>query len=161
MADNAADPHAAPPLPLASTDATGGVGPPLAGLGMLQQGSTSRPQAVVNTHVNDGQGGVQQASFSVEVEQIPELVAQYTQARDKLEAIRQKAGELRTPPGPAEDEVSQKLARSLGAMAGEEPGKLAWVVSQTIERLNDQIAQLQAAQRDYQSTDEEATPRQL
>ncbi|MHA6802154.1 hypothetical protein [Salinifilum ghardaiensis] len=46
-------------------------------------------------------------------------------------------------------------------MAGDEPGKLTWVVSKTIERLDGQIEQLEAAQRDYRATDDEATPRQL
>ena len=161
MAENT-DPNAAPPpLPLASTGTTGGAGPPLAGLGLLQQNGPGSPQALVNTHVNDGNGGVQQASFSVDAEQIPDLVAKYKEARDKLTAIRQKATELQEFTGPAEDEVSQKLARSLGRMASEEPGKLAWVVDKTIDRLTNQIEQLEAAQRDYRSTDEEATPRQL
>ncbi|MHA6798560.1 hypothetical protein [Bounagaea algeriensis] len=161
MADNT-DPNAAPPpLSLASTDTTAGAVPPLAGFGLLQQNGAGTPQALVNTHVNDGSGGVQQASFSVDVEQIPGLVAKYRGAQDKLRGIKRKAAELRELPGPAADEVSQKLAQSLGSMAGEEPGKLTWVVDATIDRLQNQIEQLEAAQRDYQSTDEEAIPRKL
>ncbi|MHA6802514.1 hypothetical protein [Salinifilum ghardaiensis] len=158
MADSNADPSAAPPpLPLPSTDTTAGAGaPPLMGLGLLQ-GST----ALVNTHVNDGSGGVQQATFSVDVEQIPDLVAKYKEAREKLHGIRQKANDLQRPAEPAADEVSQKIKQSLGNMAGEEPGQLSWVVDKTIERLNNQIEQLEAAQRDYRATDDEATPRQL
>ncbi|MHA6800466.1 hypothetical protein [Bounagaea algeriensis] len=161
MADNT-DPNAAPPpLPLASTDTAGGAVPPLAGLGLLQQNGAGTPQALVNTHVNDGSGGVQQASFSVDVEQIPDLVAKYKEAQDKLRGILSKTTDMQKMTGPGTDEVSQKIATSLNQMAGEEPGNLAWVVNKTIERLQNQIEQLEAAQRDYQSTDEEATPRQL
>ncbi len=161
MAENTTDPNTAPPpLPLPTTlgsDTTTAEpsAAPLTGFAMARQLVT------VNTHVNDGNNGVEQASFSVDVEQLPELVEQYKKARTKLHDILQKTTDLQQIEGPGTDEVSQKLAQSLGDMAGEEPGKLAWVVNKTIERLNSQIEQLEAARHDYEATDEEATPRKL
>ncbi|MHA6802152.1 hypothetical protein [Salinifilum ghardaiensis] len=118
MAEDATDPNAAaPPLPLPTTlssDTTAaGSGQPLPGIGIAMQ-----QLATVNTYVNDGSGGVEQASFSVDVERIPELVAQYKKARQKLQAIQRKADQLREQPRPAEDEVSQKLVARQATLAG-------------------------------------------
>ncbi|GAB2754643.1 hypothetical protein GCM10027174_32680 [Salinifilum aidingensis] len=75
--------------------------------------------------------------------------------------IQRRATDLREFAGPAEDEVGQKIKQSPGNMAGEEPGQLAWGVDKTIDRLQSQIEQLEAAQRDHRASDDEATSRQL
>lgn len=131
----------------------GGGGGPIGGVALTPLA------AVVKTAVNVG-GGVQQASFSVDLDQIPGLIAKYEEAREKLVAIQKKAGDLQNVVPPGDDEVSAKLASSLGEMAGSGDGKLGWAVSQAIERLQGQIDQLKAAQQGYQTSDENATAQQ-
>lgn len=117
-------------------------------------------KATIHTAVNAG-GSAQAASFTVDVEQIPGLIAKYEEAQEKLEAILTKAQQLRkiTPPG--KDEVSRKLADSLGQMAGNDEGCLSWAVNDARKRIQSQIDQLKAAQSTYQNTDEDASIRQL
>ncbi|GAA2810292.1 hypothetical protein [Saccharopolyspora taberi] len=120
----------------------------------------SARSAVIHTAVNAG-GVAQQASFSVDVDRIPALITQYKEARDKLASIVPKATRLGTivvPPG--EDEISGQLTKALNQMAGGKPGSLLEAVNDGIKRLNHQIAQLEAALRDYQAADEAATPSQ-
>ncbi len=112
-------------------------------------------KAVVNTHINVG-GVAQQASFSVDIEQIPRLVASYRDAQDKLREIRDLAGELRSIPPPGEDEVSKQLVKNLGEMAGDGEGCLTAAVQDAYQRLQSQIEHLEAAQREYQNTDDSA-----
>ncbi|KEI45466.1 hypothetical protein GU90_03215 [Saccharopolyspora rectivirgula] len=116
--------------------------------------------AVVNTYINTA-GGVQKASFTVDIEQIPGLIEKYKDAREKLRKILQKSYRLRSITPPGEDEISQQMANSLSKMATDEPGCLAEAVRDGIKRLTDQINQLEAALRDYRSTDEAATARQI
>ncbi|WP_188984377.1 hypothetical protein [Saccharopolyspora thermophila] len=122
-------------------------------------------RAVVNTFVNtrgaSGAPTVTQASFSVDLDQIPALIGKYEEARDKLEQTKFKARELQQIKAPGDDEVSKSMAAALERMAGNEPGGLAWVVDKTIERLNTQINQLKAAQQGYRTADENATPQQV
>ena len=51
-------------------------------------------KATIHTAVNAG-GSAQAASFTVDVEQIPGLIAKYEEAQEKLEAILTKAQQLR------------------------------------------------------------------
>lgn len=118
-------------------------------------------RAVVNTFVNTAGMSVQQASFSVDLEQIPRLIAKYEEAIGELRGVSRKARQLENIGAPGEDEVSKNLARSLGKMAGDGDGNLAWVVTKCIERLQNQIDQLKAAQSGYRTADENATPTQV
>ncbi|GAB2749765.1 hypothetical protein GCM10027174_25290 [Salinifilum aidingensis] len=134
MAENTTVPNAAPPLPLpttlgSETTTAEPAAAPLTGF------AVARRLVTVNTHVNDGSGGAEQPSFSVDVEQVPGLVEQHEKARDKLHDILRKTTDLQQVEGPGTDEVSQKLPQPLGDVTGEDPGKLAWVVNKTIERL--------------------------
>lgn len=115
--------------------------------------------AIISTIASSG-GSAQQASFSVEIDQIPGLIAKYEEAQRKLAAIQDKAMQLKDVTPPGDDEVSAKLAQSLGEMAGDGDGKLSWAVTQGIERLQGQIDQLKSAQSSYQGADEQATPSQ-
>ncbi|MER7015579.1 hypothetical protein ABT324_29445 [Saccharopolyspora sp. NPDC000359] len=117
-------------------------------------------QATIHTAINAG-GSAQAASFSVDIEQIPGLIAKYEEAQDKLGKILRKAQDLRYINGPGKDEVSQKLASALGEMAGDGEGCLSWAVNDARKRLQSQIDQLKAAQGTYTSTDEAATARQV
>lgn len=115
-------------------------------------------RALVNTWVNSG-GAAQQASFSVDIEQIPGLIAKYEQARDEMDEILQDAQELQRIPAPGEDEVSKQMVHDLRKKAGNDPGCLSWAVNDGRQRLQDQIDQLKQARLDYQNADEAATPR--
>lgn len=114
--------------------------------------------ASVNTWVNTD-GGVQQATFSVDMDQVPGLIAKYEEAREMLDEILQDAQELRKVAPPGTDETSVQLADNLGRMAGGEEGCLSWAVTDGRQRIQDQIDQLKAALHDYQNADEAATPR--
>ncbi|MER5389893.1 hypothetical protein [Saccharopolyspora sp. NPDC002686] len=116
--------------------------------------------ATIHTAINSG-GSAQAASFSVDVEQIPGLIASYEDAREKMERILRKAQQLGSLQKPGEDEVSNKLTESLKEMAGRNEGCLSWAVADGVKRLTTQIEQLKAAQREYQTTDENATARQV
>lgn len=129
-------------------------------MSMMPGGAAVGAAAQVTTYVNSG-GTAQQASFSVDIEQIPGLIASYKDAQDSLRKILRKSQELQEIAPPGNDEVSQKLAKSLGEMAGNKEGGLSWAVSDAISRLQSQIDQLHAAQNDYQATDEAAKPRQV
>ncbi|MEY8040451.1 hypothetical protein [Saccharopolyspora cebuensis] len=125
-------------------------------------------RAVVHTVVNTGSAGgggagAAQASFSVDIEQIPGLIAKYEEARDLLVAIGESAVETEniSRRRAGEDEVSGKVAEAMATMTSNEPGKLGWAVQQCITRIEDQISQLKAAQSGYQTADEAATPRQV
>lgn len=117
-------------------------------------------KATIHTAVNSG-GSAQAASFTVDTEQIPGLIAKYEEAQEKLAGILQKAQDLRNINGPGKDEVSKKLAESLGEMAGDNEGCLSWAVNDARSRLQAQIDQLKAAQGTYQNTDADAAPRQV
>ncbi|WP_433871165.1 hypothetical protein [Saccharopolyspora sp. CA-218241] len=118
---------------------------------------------VVNTGSAGGGGAAAtQASFSVDIEQIPGLIAKYQEAQDELRAIQRHANQLANLKiGAGDDEVSGKASEALAKMAGNDRGNLGWAVTQCIERLQGQIDQLKAAQSGYQSADEAATPRQV
>ncbi|MBB5153798.1 hypothetical protein [Saccharopolyspora phatthalungensis] len=117
-------------------------------------------KATIHTAINSG-GTAKAASFSVDIEQIPGLIAEYEKARDKLSDILMTAQDLRYIKGPGEDDVSQKLAKALGEMAGDGEGCLSWAVNDARNRIQAQIDQLKAAQGTYQNTDEAATARQV
>ncbi|MDA3648239.1 hypothetical protein LZ318_18105 [Saccharopolyspora indica] len=117
-------------------------------------------KAMIHTAVNSG-GTAQAASFSVDIEQIPGLIAKYEEAQDKLDRILRKAQDLRYINGPGEDEVSQQLASALGEMAGDGEGCLSWAVNDARTRIQGMIDQLKAAQGTYTSTDEAATASQV
>lgn len=117
-------------------------------------------KAMIHTAVNSG-GTAQSASFSVDIEQIPGLIAKYEEAQEKLNGILEKAQELKKIAPPGNDEVSKTLAKSLGEMAGDNEGCLSWAVNDARERIQSQIDQLKAAQGTYQNTDENASIRQV
>ncbi|QGK68579.1 hypothetical protein GIY23_02540 [Allosaccharopolyspora coralli] len=112
---------------------------------------------VVNTAVNSG-GTAQAASFSVELDQIPALIAKYEDAQQKLQSIRRQASRLSTVGAPGNDEVSKNLAQALNDMATNGPGSLLDAVTDGINRVKHQIEQLKSAQQGYQQADESATP---
>jgi hypothetical protein len=116
--------------------------------------------ATIHTAINAG-GTAQAASFTVDIEQIPGLIAKYEEAVEKLEQILMRAQQLRKVAPPGDDEVSKKLADSLGEMASNNEGCLSWAVNDARKRLQVQIDQLKAAQGTYQNTDEAATARQV
>lgn len=117
-------------------------------------------KAMIHTAVNSG-GTAQSASFSVDIEQIPGLIAKYEEAQEKLLDILNKAQDLQYINGPGKDEVSRKLAESLAEMAGSNEGCLSWAVNDARTRIQSQIDQLKAAQGTYQNTDEDASIRQV
>ncbi|MDA3630792.1 hypothetical protein OU415_35570 [Saccharopolyspora sp. WRP15-2] len=116
--------------------------------------------ATIHTAINSG-GSAQAASFSVDIEQIPGLIAKYEEAQDKLLDIVQKAQELQNIAPPGDDEVSQKLASALGEMAGDGEGCLTWAVNDARSRIQSQIDQLKAALGTYKNTDDDASIRQV
>lgn len=117
-------------------------------------------KAMIHTAVNSG-GTAQSASFSVDIEQIPGLIAKYEEAMEKLTDILTKAQQLQKIAPPGDDEVSKTLAKSLGEMAGNNEGCLSWAVNDARARIQSQIDQLKAAQGTYQNTDEDASIRQV
>ncbi|MER7078073.1 hypothetical protein SAMN02982929_07114 [Saccharopolyspora kobensis] len=117
-------------------------------------------KATIHTAINAG-GSAQAASFSVDIEQIPGLIAKYEEAQDKFMDILEKAQELKNIAPPGDDEVSQKLASSLSEMAGNNEGCLVWAINDARMRIQSQIDQLKAAQSTYQNTDEDASIRQV
>ncbi len=129
--------------------------------GFFDEFTSKISRAVVSTWINSG-GTAQQASFSVDLEQIPGLIAKYEEARDKLRNILNKAQQLEQvgrSGAPGNDEVSKQLAQALGRTAGKEPGCLSWAVNDGIDRLNSQIEQLETAKRNYEASDDTANPR--
>ncbi|MCI2424247.1 PE domain-containing protein [Saccharopolyspora sp. K220] len=128
--------------------------------GIVSAVDSASRMATIHTAINSG-GTAKAASFSVDIEQIPGLIAKYEEAVEKLEQILMKAQQLRKVAPPGDDEVSKKLADSLGEMAGNNEGCLSWAVNDARKRLQTQIDQLKAAQGTYQSTDEAATARQV
>ncbi|MGW5644948.1 hypothetical protein ACWEV3_36345 [Saccharopolyspora sp. NPDC003752] len=117
-------------------------------------------QATIHTAINSG-GSAQAASFTVDIEQIPGLIAEYEKAQDKLGDILMKAQDLQNVAPPGDDEASQKLATDLGEMAGNNEGCLSWAVNDARARIQSQIDQLKAALGTYQNTDEDASIRQV
>jgi hypothetical protein len=115
--------------------------------------------ATIHTAINAG-GSAQAAAFTVDIEQIPGLIAKYEEAQEKLGKILSKAQDLRYINGPGKDEVSQRLATALGDMAGDGEGCLSWAVNDARDRIQTQINQLKAALGTYQNTDEDASIRQ-
>ncbi|MGW1677669.1 hypothetical protein [Saccharopolyspora sp. NPDC002376] len=128
--------------------------------GIIETQQKMMRTATIHTAVNAG-GSTQAASFSVDIDQIPGLIASYEDAREKMERILQKAQQLGSLQKPGEDEVSNRLTESLKEMAGHNEGCLSWAVADGVKRLTNQIDQLKAAQREYQTTDENATARQV
>ena len=116
-------------------------------------------QALITTAVNSG-GVAQQASFSVDIDKIPALITKYEEARDKLLAIGRKSFRLQRINPPGNDEISKQLTESLAKMATSSPGALLEAVNDGVNRLNHQIDQLKGALKDYQASDEAATPTQ-
>lgn len=117
--------------------------------------------AQASTWINVG-NTAQKASFSVDMEQIPGLVEKYKQARDMLQDILTDATaveRLSTNGAPGTDEVSQGMSKAVARKAGFDTGCLSWAVNDSIKRLNDQITQLENAKRDYETSDQSATPR--
>ncbi|WP_460956834.1 hypothetical protein [Parasphingorhabdus pacifica] len=123
-------------------------------------GGIAAGMAQVSTYVNTG-GTAQQASFSVDLDQAPGLLASYKDAREQLSKIATKAARLQLIGSPGDDEVSKKLVKDLGKMASSEPGCLLEAVNDGIKRLNEQIEQLENAINDYQAADENAKPTQV
>lgn len=115
--------------------------------------------ATINTSVNSG-GGTQQASFSVEPDRIPAMVAKYEDAKDELtdilRAVRRNG--FISPPG--DDEVSKAASKAISELMGSDEG-IVKVVTDARDHLQNQIEQLKAAQQAYKAADESATPNQL
>ncbi len=115
----------------------------------------------VSTWVNVG-NSVQKASFSVDMDQIPGLIDKYKQAQDMMRDILQDAQQLErlgNRGAPGADEVSHNMAQAMARKASHDIGCLSWAVDDGYKRLEDQIAQLEAAKRDYEASDHTATPR--
>ncbi|MCA1193301.1 hypothetical protein [Saccharopolyspora sp. 6V] len=115
--------------------------------------------ATINTTVNNG-GVTSGASFSVDTDAIPGMIAKYEDARDELDKIIQvvsRSGFLK-PPG--DDEVSKSAAASIKKLMGNSEGGITQVVTGARKHIQDQIDQLKAAQQDYRSADDAATPNQ-
>ncbi|WP_243791520.1 PE domain-containing protein [Saccharopolyspora gloriosae] len=115
--------------------------------------------ATINTTVNNG-GVSSGASFSVDTDAIPGMIAKYEDAREQLGEIlnlTRRSGMLK-PPG--NDEVSKAAAKAIGDLMGGSDQGITKVVTDAREHLQEQINQLKAAQKDYQSADEAATPTQ-
>lgn len=123
-------------------------------------GQQARRSATIHTAINAG-GSAQTASFTVDIEQIPGLIAEYQKAQDKLGEILMAAQQLKKVAPPGDDEVSERLSMALGEMAGESEGCLSWAVNDARARIQTQIDQLKAAQSGYQTTDEDASIRQV
>lgn len=121
-------------------------------------GGGGAPRAVVSTHVNTG-GTAQQVSYSVDLDQIPGLIAKYENARQKLTVILRKArdiDQLGDHARPGDDEVSRNATTTLLRKAGDSPGSLAWSVRDAIDRITSQIEQLKAAKAGYEANEEAA-----
>ncbi|MGW3469419.1 hypothetical protein ACWDKQ_13325 [Saccharopolyspora sp. NPDC000995] len=130
------------------------------GNAVVTAGQKVARSATIHTAINSG-GTAKAASFQVDIEQIPGLIASYKDAQDKLDEILEKAQQLTAIAPPGDDEVSERLASALGDMAGHNEGCLSWAVDDAKKRLQVQIEQLQAASRDYQNIDEDSRIRQV
>lgn len=121
-------------------------------------GGGGAPRAVVATHVNEG-GAAKQVSYSVDLEQIPGLIAKYEEARERLHKILNKATEIERlgdNVSPGSDEVSRNSTKTLTGKAGEGQGGLAWSVRDAIDRISSQIDQLKAARTQYANSEDAA-----
>ncbi|GAA3363370.1 hypothetical protein [Saccharopolyspora gregorii] len=116
--------------------------------------------ATINTTVNNG-GVTSGASFSVDTDAIPGMIAKYEDARDELDKILAKAQRMREVEPPGDDPVSGASANAIRRLiGGEGEGGLSQAVSEAKKHLQGQIDQLNAALQDYRSADEAATPNQ-
>ncbi|PKW14032.1 PE domain-containing protein [Saccharopolyspora spinosa] len=130
------------------------------GNAVVTAGQKVARSATIHTAINSG-GTAKAASFQVDIEQIPGLITEYEKAQDMLGRILRKAQDLQNVVPPGDDEVSERLASSLGEMAGNNEGCLSWAVNDARARIQSQIDQLKAALGTYQTTDENATARQV
>lgn len=112
--------------------------------------------ATVNTTV-DGGGGAQQASFSVEPDRIPAMIAKYEDAKDELDQILKAVSQSSRLKPPGDDEVSKSAAKAVKDLMGSTEG-ITKVVTDARNHLQHQIEQLKAAQQNYRAADEAATP---
>ncbi|MCP2259165.1 hypothetical protein LX15_002866 [Streptoalloteichus tenebrarius] len=108
----------------------------------------------IQTWVNDGAGGVQQASFTVHLDQLPTLREGIQQARDKLFAIHDEARSLGNIPAPGNDEVSRRAVENLGERAKDTEGGLMRAINDGVRRLQDILDQIDAISRTYQQADQ-------
>ncbi|MCP2259565.1 hypothetical protein LX15_003270 [Streptoalloteichus tenebrarius] len=110
--------------------------------------------ATLRTWVNDGAGGVHQASFTVDPDQLPTLRAGLQQAQDKLLAIRREAYPLQTIPAPGDDEVSKQAVRRFAERVDGGNGTLLNAIDDGVQRLQDIIDQIDALTKTYQQADQ-------
>ncbi|GAB2650872.1 hypothetical protein GCM10027271_05650 [Saccharopolyspora gloriosae] len=115
--------------------------------------------ATINTTVNNG-GVSSGASFSVDTDAIPGMIAKYEDARGELDEILNKVRNSGVLKPPGDDEVSKGAAESIKKLMGNSEGGITQVVTAARKHIQDQINQLKAAQKDYQSADDAATPTQ-
>ncbi|MFR9728626.1 hypothetical protein ACL03H_05300 [Saccharopolyspora sp. MS10] len=115
--------------------------------------------ATINTTVNNG-GVTSGASFSVDTDAIPGMIAKYEDALGELGSILRtvSASGFLKPPG--DDEVSESAAQAIKSLMGNSNGGITHVVNGAIDHIQSQIDQLKAAQQDYRSADDAATPNQ-
>lgn len=116
--------------------------------------------ATINTVVNSG-GSPQAASFNVDTDKIPGMIAKYEDARDELDRILRTARQKKSIKPAGDDEVSKAAAQAIKNLLGDAPGGLTKAVDDARRHIQDQIDQLKAAQKDYRAADEAATPTQM
>lgn len=114
--------------------------------------------ATINTTVNNG-GVSSGASFSVDTDAIPGMIAKYEDARGELLQILAVARRNETLQPPGDDKVSKLATAEIQKLMGGDQGIIR-IVSEARDHLQSQIDQLKAAQKDYQSADDAATPTQ-
>ncbi|MCP2262470.1 hypothetical protein LX15_006209 [Streptoalloteichus tenebrarius] len=110
--------------------------------------------ATLRTWVNDGSGGVHQASFTVDPDQLPTLRAGLEAARDKLLDMRQDADFLQSIPAPGNEEVSRRAVENLTERAKDTEGGLSRAINDGIDRLQDIIDQIDAMSATYRRADD-------
>ncbi|SHH01150.1 hypothetical protein [Streptoalloteichus hindustanus] len=114
------------------------------------------PLSTIHTWVNDGAGGVHQASFSVDPDQLPVLRQGLQQAQDKLIALRSDAFELLGIPAPGNDEVSRRAVERFARQVDGPDGTLLKAVDDGTRRLQDIIDQIDALTKTYQQADDDS-----
>ncbi|MEU6128335.1 hypothetical protein ABZ805_04090 [Saccharopolyspora sp. NPDC047091] len=115
--------------------------------------------ATINTTINNG-GVSSGASFSVDTDAIPALIAKYEDARDELDRIRFSMNRLEKIEPSGQDKISRASADSIKSIVSDQPGGLAHVLNEAKKHLENQIEQLRAAVNDYRGADDAATPTQ-
>lgn len=109
----------------------------------------------IGTTLDDPASGTSMPGFfRVELDRLPQLLADLEAVRDKYEEIRWMSGDLRDIPAPGRDEVSTQAAMTLGQRAGDGHGELGWCATQGRQRVQEMIEQVNAIINTYRTADE-------